>query len=77
MWQFDTVKKYTLFVIFMGEGSKYKMEQNEDGQFDLYEQCTGTDVVAPKSTVNGISSRLSPPSLSVLTLMSMYWKLLT
>ena len=41
MWQFDTVKKYTLFVIFMGEGSKYKMEQNEDGQFDLYEQSTG------------------------------------
>ena len=48
MWEFDTVKKYTLFVIFMGEGSKYKMEQNEDGQFDLYEQCTGDGCGCPK-----------------------------
>ena len=48
MWEFDTVKKYTLFVIFMGEASKYKMEQNEDGQFDLYEQCTGDGCGCPK-----------------------------
>ena len=41
-------KKYTLFVILMGQGSKHKMEQNEDGQFGLYEQCTGNGCGYPK-----------------------------
>ena len=47
-WQFNTVKKYTLFAIFIGEGSKYKMIQNENGQFDFYELCPGNGCGLPQ-----------------------------